>query len=328
MSYILEALKKSDQQRPQEKVPDLNTVQVELSPVKKKKASWLFFLAAILLLNVILVLFAIMRQDQPATGPQAVVHNSDRYESATVQEKQNNIVPQSAQVLSPVIPEPSPADPVVTVDDKSRVVSLEESGAASSQEPSVAAPVVHARDTEKAEDKMAGGINIAGGQEEAHVEPVLNPEEEATYKEAAKETVPAAPSTIVPQENFDLATELESSETTTLPEEQAENPEINRAQQALLAEPAPSTSIAPKNSLSRKALPIYQLPTSIRQQLPEIHIAAHAFYKNKPSSRFASINGKMMREGYTLAPDLKVAEISPDGVIFSYQKYIFHVPVF
>jgi hypothetical protein len=39
----------------------------------------------------------------------------------------------------------------------------------------------------------------------------------------------------------------------------------------------------------------------------------------------ARINGSMIREGEYLTAGLKLEEITPDGVIFSYQNYRFHV---
>jgi general secretion pathway protein B len=296
MSYILDALKKSDKQRQQEHVPDLNTVQIELPPEKTKKAWWPLPLAAMVLLNVIFILFFILRQNPSNSETRAVTHNADRVQAAPAQEKQHASAPQAAPGLSPVSQEPL-APPAA-----------------------LAAPV----DNDIVERRQEG--DTALGLEETPVENA--PAENAYAGRAAHEIVPEVTSNIAPQEDFNLTTGHDSAEATTPSEEYSENPEFDQPRQTQHATPTDSRFLVPNASLARNPIHLYQLPETIRQQLPEIHIDAHLFYKDKPASRFASINGKIMREGYILAPDLKVAEITTAGVIFSYQKYLFYVPVF
>ena len=38
---------------------------------------------------------------------------------------------------------------------------------------------------------------------------------------------------------------------------------------------------------------------------------------------FRSINNSMLREGASIAPGLKLDEITPDGMVFSYKGYRF-----
>jgi general secretion pathway protein B len=64
------------------------------------------------------------------------------------------------------------------------------------------------------------------------------------------------------------------------------------------------------------------LPPSIQQSLPPITISV-SLYSDEPDSRMAKINGAMIREGEYLTTGLRVEEITPDGVIFSYQNYRF-----
>ena len=91
----------------------------------------------------------------------------------------------------------------------------------------------------------------------------------------------------------------------------------------------PETTVRDKEKprAQREPLHIMQLPSSIQEKLPEFHISAHVYFAKKPASRLASINGKIVREGQKLIPDLKVEEITSDGVIFSYHEYLFHVPI-
>lgn len=64
------------------------------------------------------------------------------------------------------------------------------------------------------------------------------------------------------------------------------------------------------------------LPASIRKQLPPLTVAVHA-YSDTPQERLVSINGRMLREGDTLAPDLRLEQITPEGMIFTFRGYRF-----
>ncbi|MBU0675293.1 MAG: general secretion pathway protein GspB [Proteobacteria bacterium] len=69
------------------------------------------------------------------------------------------------------------------------------------------------------------------------------------------------------------------------------------------------------------------LPTQIREGLPEITIFAH-YYATEPSSRMVSINGRLRREGQVISNGLTLKEITPDGVVFTFQDHQFHMDVF
>jgi len=66
VSYILEALKKLEQKRQRERMPDLLTIQEEVRPVNKKRPLWPFITVALILLNSIFV-FLLLR-DAPWTN--------------------------------------------------------------------------------------------------------------------------------------------------------------------------------------------------------------------------------------------------------------------
>ncbi|MCX7149928.1 MAG: general secretion pathway protein GspB [Rhodocyclales bacterium] len=72
----------------------------------------------------------------------------------------------------------------------------------------------------------------------------------------------------------------------------------------------------------KKPMASPDMPASIRKTLPVMSVAVHA-YSSTPGDRLVSINGRMLREGDTLAPDLKLEQISPDGMIFTYRGYRF-----
>jgi len=51
-------------------------------------------------------------------------------------------------------------------------------------------------------------------------------------------------------------------------------------------------------------------------------VGVHA-YSSKPRDRLVSINSKLLREGDQLAPDLRLEQITPDGMIFTFRDYRF-----
>ena len=72
----------------------------------------------------------------------------------------------------------------------------------------------------------------------------------------------------------------------------------------------------------QKLMAISDLPLSIQQEIPAMSVAMHA-YSSKPPGRLVSINDRLLREGDTLTPDLKLEQITPDGMIFTYRGYRF-----
>ncbi len=73
-----------------------------------------------------------------------------------------------------------------------------------------------------------------------------------------------------------------------------------------------------------EALRVNELPAAVRSSLPEFRISGHA-YSPDAQTRVARINEKILREGQELSPGLRLEEIIPQGVVFSYQGYRFRV---
>lgn len=72
----------------------------------------------------------------------------------------------------------------------------------------------------------------------------------------------------------------------------------------------------------QKVIPMAELPLQIQQEIPAMTIPLHA-YSSKPRDRLVSINDRMLKEGESLAPGLRLEQITPDGLIFSYKGYRF-----
>jgi general secretion pathway protein B len=63
---------------------------------------------------------------------------------------------------------------------------------------------------------------------------------------------------------------------------------------------------------------ITELPVFVQQQIPALTFSSHLY---SDDFRMVNINGRMMREGETIAPGLTLLEITEDGVILSFGEY-------
>jgi len=70
-----------------------------------------------------------------------------------------------------------------------------------------------------------------------------------------------------------------------------------------------------------------ELPVSVQQSLPPINIEGH-IYDDNPAARMVIINGVIRREKQRIDQNLKLEEITPNGVILSHQGHVFHLGVF
>ena len=67
---------------------------------------------------------------------------------------------------------------------------------------------------------------------------------------------------------------------------------------------------------------LHELPLPIQQEIPAMTVQLHG-YASKPSERLVSINSIRLREGEYLMMGLRLEQITPEGMIFSYKGYRF-----
>lgn len=136
------------------------------------------------------------------------------------------------------------------------------------------------------------------------------------------------------------ATEEESSKTVAtstangvnnVPQDQPVQTEAD-VQRKVPSEPAPITPPTAESQTSadigveseQRVLNIDELPLSVQQDLPDLTITGH-IYSNNPTYRIVNINGQITQEGQAVTAGLKLEEITPSGVIFSYKGYRFRI---
>ncbi|MDD4882755.1 MAG: general secretion pathway protein GspB [Gallionellaceae bacterium] len=84
----------------------------------------------------------------------------------------------------------------------------------------------------------------------------------------------------------------------------------------------PDVASAAAPLAGEKEISLAELPLTIRQEIPAMSIPLHT-YSSTPKERIVGINGRLLQEGDYLLPELRVEQITPDGVVFSYKKYRF-----
>ncbi len=79
-----------------------------------------------------------------------------------------------------------------------------------------------------------------------------------------------------------------------------------------------------KSAGDQRVISMSELPISIQQEIPRMSVAVHA-YSSNPNSRLVMINDRLLHEGAQVDPSLRLEEITPDGMIFSFKEYRFHL---
>ena len=289
MSYILEALQKSERKRQKDTVPDLQSVHVPAAVKKDRRPLWPWLLTAVLLVNGFLLVYYLpsSRDDRVLTG-QGLPENRDPAAS-----QQPLVTPSPA--LTPTA-EPLPITsathaPATTEELLPAAVQTEkpkETKKTTSEIPAPHSPVAAQQSPivprSTAEDRTAvvtGGAN--------------------TSNEIAEHKIPAAENAIASPED-------------------PQPPDNPAAENALHSAHGPASSAEEIPLLST-------LPQSFRQRLPELSISFLS-YSQKPSKRIVSINGRILREGQTITDDLTIERITSAGVVLDYRGDRFRVEVF
>lgn len=78
---------------------------------------------------------------------------------------------------------------------------------------------------------------------------------------------------------------------------------------------------------AERIIDFIELPAAVRDELPEIRITLHLYSKNTEKSKVV-VNGKLKRVGDSLGEDLEVVEIIPEGLILNFQGKKFRMKVF
>ena len=328
MSYILDALTRAEQERQCGTVPDLRTVHAPLQAEPMRDTRW-FYLAAAALASVAVVSAAWMYTRKPAKPDQPAQPVARQQREANAVERGNMASP-----INPAAGLAAPApDRLVTVTPQQRITE------------NVPAPQPRAVTPDEEQRMLSRKPPPAPDTKRS-------PTDSLIPSENVLGTV-VLPSPLPPGEGLGVRNKGTESEgrfmgrgpapqrrAVTLGERQRKVP--RRSTPAADArsspdaprgapQPAPVAS-APAVASRQQTLPtppsdqrvfsVNELPASLQRELPPISISGFA-RSSDPKDRMVIINERVIQEGEELAPGLKVEEIVPNGVTFSYKGYRF-----
>ncbi|MFK5926691.1 MAG: general secretion pathway protein GspB [Desulfuromusa sp.] len=69
-----------------------------------------------------------------------------------------------------------------------------------------------------------------------------------------------------------------------------------------------------------------QLPISIQKKIPTLQMSLHAYNRDDASASMVQLNDRIMREGDMVADNIRLEQITAEGVVLRYDGYRFLVP--
>lgn len=285
MSYILEALKKSERDRALGQVPSLGAEQVagrEAPPVTRWAIGALMVLVG-LSGGILLTRFEIgdSHRSPVEAGPPAAASAPDARPGAAS--------PAPSQAPAIVAAQPrQPAPPQDAVASRAASPSKQPAAAApAEQAPTPAAPVPGASANALSSTQHAGPPPAAAAVSAA---PPSTPTVSASNvaKAHAAPPPPATPASSGAPEKA-------------------------------------STTVASSAPATPEEVPLLRdLPPNVRQGLPALHVDVHVYARN-PARRFVLINMRRYREGDTLAAGPRLLRITQGGVVLEYHGVRFRL---
>jgi general secretion pathway protein B len=85
---------------------------------------------------------------------------------------------------------------------------------------------------------------------------------------------------------------------------------------------AGTAKAVPEAAPESKIINFADLPSNIRDEIPRMSIAVHA-YSREPKNRLVTIDNRLLHEGDDAGPGIRLEQITPDGMVFNYKGYRF-----
>ncbi|MHC1742525.1 MAG: general secretion pathway protein GspB [Syntrophobacteraceae bacterium] len=331
MSYILDALRKSEQERQRGTSPGLDAIQVAVRRGPKRKIVWPWLLAAILTLNAVAfvwwigpwkagqkpgsesVLSLSNAPAKPQKDAEAVPANGPPERAATPASSplQGSSSPGSPGKVSPqAVDSGSFAENVNTTDLATRK-GPDRPSSSGSKPPStsLASPPLKAGPAKPADPPKAeaGAASAAVGVQQP---PPVKGHEAVKSDDPKRGVAKSAPPPASPAQ--------------PPPRPLAPQTQIGAAEMGLIEDLKPLIS---ETRPARKEPEYRQIPASIKNDIPRLSLS-FLVYSDKPAERRVTINGKVLREGDEISDGLKLEKITHEGAIFNFKGFQFHKGVF
>lgn len=284
MSYILDALRKSEQQRLQGEAPLLISTQISTT-MRKQPAFLLYGLVAAIMICAGILIGWLRPWQQDETKDAKDTAALSQYE-----EKLPQIAPIPQPTSQPLQIEPEKArGPEPVSPAQKSIPSTQVATKTDSMQQAMPVPVPAPTKVEAQPRKSLSSADLT-----------KMPEQKAHEQKAHEQKV---------QEQ-----KLDEAATPTTEKAIPPSPEHSSTNDTH----SPTEETAPPH----KIVAMTELPLSIQQEIPAMSISGHA-YSSVAKERIVGINDRLLQEGEYLAPGLKLEQITEDGLVFSYKKYLF-----
>ncbi len=330
MSYILSALKKSQQERELGSVPNLDSVMAAPAPQSARR--WPWALGGLLAVN--LAVFGgfawyagpdLLARQEPRSL--AALTGSEAPGTSLAEADSQNSAPAAKAQPDAQLAAANPAADTPAAQPTPQLAEAasdaEKSAAAAVDEPQIPAQPLP---TANLEAPLQPSTNLtltpaAITTPPAPVEP--EPVQEVTAATLkAPEPEAEAPAAAAPQRPTKAVfspppiPRAKPEVFTKTPDSRPEAAE-GGAQQAAL--PAPDANLEEKFV---ELQTFRQLPRQFRREFPELQVSLHMYHEN-PEGRFVRINKRKYREGAKLDDGPRLEEIRPNGIVLSYRGETF-----
>ena len=299
MSFILDALKKSENERQKQSGPALYEVKVAAPP--RRFPVWAVVVGVLLGVNLIVLIAVLLLRDKQDPAIQATM---------------DQIAANNARIAA----------------NNAQVVALNAATAGAASNPP-AGPPGTAASTSPASGTAIGpdGLPVATGSFQGpaaarvpttRFNPPLVEEDPAAYDETANAPIPrGAP--VNPADYMPAAAGPPPAIQATGGMPQATGYPMTAGN----GPAAPPGRAGPSTVRTASAIPSRDdLMASGMGDLPPANLSLHVYDRN-PGARFVFVNGTRAKEGDTLPNGLRVDEITPEGAVLSYRGSRFLVPI-
>jgi len=321
MSFILDALRKSEHDRQREKGPGL--AEVAVVPPKPKKNVWASVAVALLVVNLVAVGVLLIRRGARSQSPAATVGTATASTTSPAGTPTTGSPPSAT--VAPVAPAPSAAP----------TGNAYPSRAIPGTVPPVLRPALPAEPDGGSRNPLAeelsdngaaadgydqgydGGSGYPAGAYPQPGYPSSSGGQPQKRGSVVYETLPEADPITSPS-NAAAAAQARVDRAMEYPQQRAAPGSVSRTA-PVPGGVTPQVSEAPSSTLPSAE------DIASQSGLPELHLDVHV-YSTKPNERFAFINSRKYKEGDTLQEGPHIDRITPEAVELSYHGTRFQLP--
>ena len=302
MSFVLDALKRSEQDRNQGQIPDLSNQGTLLHLNKSKSSVWPYVLIAVLVLNAVVFLFIHFSDDSPRPEPAVSLQSSKNELSLAEDPVMSSVpVPSVRPIKSRSLESTAAREDIYWAEKARRAKNLIEqelyarrNGSSSFENMGI--------DGASFDGAGFNGIGIETS-EGLRIDPRVQSE--------------GTPMAYLPTEDdLDLIHPTQDANSSLL------MPDETRPAERTLTERIPRETFLEKQY--RDVPFLFEIPSVSRPSIPHIKFTSH-IYSDSPSARRIMINNIYLREGESLS-GMEILEIGERNVVFRQGKTLFKLP--